>query len=278
MIADFLSRNGIAVLRYDDRGVEESEGDFASATSADFASDVAAGIAFLKKHPSVDVKKIGLIGHSEGGIIAPIVASGNKSVAFIISLAGPGVSGKDLLVKQSYDMFKLKGVNEDVLQELNNINNKIYQTVIDDKKDEKDVDDFMKAIEKEYADISDENKKILGFEDANIRHGLKSLKSKWLRYFIRLNPPDFLKKVKCPMLALNGEKDMQVSAKMNLDDIENALNKAKNKNFKCVNLPGLNHLFQTCETGGVEEYMQIEETFSADAMKIILDWLLIINK
>ena len=137
LLADFLSRNGIAVLRFDDRGFGESEGDFASATSADFATDVAAGITFLKKHPSIDAKKIGLMGHSEGGLIAPIVASKDKSVAFAVLLAGPGVSGKDLLIRQSYDIHKLKGINEDLLNQLNKINAKLYQTVIEDKKDEK---------------------------------------------------------------------------------------------------------------------------------------------
>ena len=278
LLADFLSRNGFAVLRFDDRGVGESEGDFASATSADFATDVAAGITFLRKHPAIDAKKIGLMGHSEGGLIAPIVASKDKSVAFAVLLAGPGVSGKDLLVRQSYDIHKLKGINEDLLNQLNKINATLYQTVIEDKKDEKGTDDFMKAIEKEYAAVSEENKKMLGLDEASLRQGLKAMQSKWLRYFIRANPEDFLRKVKCPVLALNGEKDLQVAAKMNLDAIESALNKAKNKNFKCVALPGLNHLFQTCETGAVEEYIQIEETFSPAAMKIILDWLLLVNK
>jgi uncharacterized protein len=273
VIADFLTRNGVAVLRFDDRGVGESEGTHKGATSADFATDVSAGVAFLKSHASIDSKKIGLMGHSEGGLIAPIVASKDKSIAFIVLLAGPGVPGKDLLLQQNYDIMKLKNLDEKLLQTFWKINSKLYDTVIRDKKGENNVDDFMESIKEEYASVSDEDKTMLGLDEASLRQGLVALQSKWMQFFISSVPSDYLTKVKCPVLALNGEKDLQVAGKMNLDAIDAALAKSKNKNYKCVLLPDLNHLFQTCETGSVDEYLIIEETFSADVMQIILEWI-----
>ncbi|MDC0230799.1 hypothetical protein OAK19_02445, partial [Aureispira] len=254
-------------------GIGESEGTPKDATSADFATDVSAGVAFLKSHPNIDSKKIGLMGHSEGGLIAPMVASKDKSIAFIILLAGPGVSGKDLLLQQNYDIMKLKDIDEKLLQTLWSINSTLYDAVIKDKKRENTVDDYMESIKEVYGTISDEDKQMLGIDEVSMRKALVGLQIKWMHFFISSVPSDYLLKVKCPVLALNGEKDLQVAGKMNLDAIGAALAKGKNKNYKCVLLPDLNHLFQTCETGSVDEYIRIEETFSPDVMKKILDWI-----
>jgi len=273
VLADYLSRNGYAVLRFDDRGVGESEGTFAGATSADFATDVVAGVEFLKGQPNIDADKIGLMGHSEGGLIAPMVASKDKNIAFIILLAGPGVPGNELLLQQSDDIMKVKGLDENLRKTLRNINSKLYETVLNDKKNKKDVNDLMEAVKEEFDAISDKDKETLGITESAFRQGLKPLESAWMRYFLRSVPDDYLKKVKCPVLALNGDKDLQVAGKANLDGIKASLVKAKNTKNKCVLLPNLNHLFQTCETGAVEEYVNIEETFAPDAMEIILEWL-----
>ena len=273
VIADFFTRNGIAVLRVDDRGVGESEGTPKDATSADFATDVSAGVTFLKSHANIDSKQIGLMGHSEGGLIAPMVASKDKSIAFIVLLAGPGVSGKDLLLQQNYDIMRLKNVEEKLLQIFWAINSILYDAVIKDKKGENTVDDYMESIKEEYESVSDEDRQMLGIDEASIRQALRALQSKWMQFFISSVPSDYLTKVKCPVLALNGEKDLQVAGKMNLDAIDVALAKVKNKNYKCVLLPDLNHLFQTCETGSVDEYIKIEETFSTDVMQTILEWI-----
>ena len=273
VIADFLTRNGIAVLRFDDRGFGESEGEANGATSADFATDVKAGVAFLKSHPSIDSKKIGLVGHSEGGLIAPMVASKDKSIAFIVLLAGPGVSGKDLLLQQNYDLMKLQIMDKKLLKTFWTINSKLFDAVIKDKKRKYSVDDYMETIKEEYASISDEDKLKLELDETSFRQSLTMLQLKWMHFFIRSVPADYLKKVTCPVLALNGEKDIQVAGKMNLDAIEATLSKAKNKNYKCVLFPNLNHLFQNCKTGSVEEYINIEETFSDEVMKTILNWI-----
>jgi pimeloyl-ACP methyl ester carboxylesterase len=273
VLADYLTRNGFAVLRFDDRGFAKSEGTFVGATSADFATDVAAGVKFLKGHSNIDAENIGLMGHSEGGMIAPIVARKDKNIAFMILLAGPGVPGSELLLQQSDDLMKEKGIDENIRKSLQSINSKLYETIIKDKKNKTDIDDLMEAVKEEFDAISEEDKKTMKITRSAFRQSLKALESPWMRYLIRSVPDDYLKKVKCPVLALNGDKDLQIAGKVNLDGIKASLTKAKNTKSKCVLLPNLNHLFQTCETGAIEEYVNIEETFSPDAMKLILEWL-----
>lgn len=273
ILADYWTRNGFAVLRFDDRGVGESEGDHSKATSADFATDVEAGVLFLKKHDRINAKKIGLAGHSEGGMIAPIVASKNKDVAFIVLLAGPGVAGNELLLKQGYDIMKQQGIEEEQLVLTQKISKKIYDAVIKDTKEELGVGDIVKLVKEDAEKLDDETRKEVGLDEASLRQSITALQSPWMRYFIRYQPKKYLQKVKCPVLAINGEKDLQVAAKPNLEAIEAALATAKNKNVKIVSLPNLNHLFQTAETGAVEEYVKIEETFSPKAMQLVLDWM-----
>jgi pimeloyl-ACP methyl ester carboxylesterase len=273
VLADYWTRNGFAVLRFDDRGVGASEGDFASATSADFATDVEAGVNFLKKHDRINAKKIGLAGHSEGGMIAPIVASKNKSLAFIVLLAGPGVPGNELLLKQSYDIMKQQDFEASELAMAQKTSAKIYEAIIKDTKEELGVGDIVKLVKADAEALDEATRKSIGLDEATLRQSITSLQTPWMRYFIRYQPKEYLKKVKCPVLAINGEKDLQVAAKPNLEGIEAALKSAKNKNVKIVSLPNLNHLFQTAETGAVDEYIKIEETFSPEAMKLVLDWM-----
>lgn len=273
VLADYWTRNGFAVLRFDDRGVGESEGDFATATSADFATDVDAAVLFLKKHDRINTKKIGLAGHSEGGMIAPMVASKNKNVAFIVLLAGPGVPGNELLLKQSHDIMKQKGFSAEELAVAEKTSRKIYAAVIQDTKDDLGVGDLVKLVNEDADELDEATRKTLGFDEVTLRQNITSLQTPWMRYFIRYQPKETLRKVKCPVLAINGEKDLQVAAKPNLEGIEAALKLAKNKNVKIVSLPNLNHLFQTAETGAMDEYIKIEETFSPEAMKLVLDWM-----
>lgn len=273
VLADYWTRNGFAVLRFDDRGVGESEGDFATATSADFATDVEAAVHFLKKHDRINAKKIGLAGHSEGGMIAPMVASENKNVAFIVLLAGPGVSGDELLLKQSYDILKEKGFEESELSVVQKTSRKIYDAIIKDTKDELGVGDIVKLVKVDAEELDEATQKKVGLDEATLRQSITLLKTPWMRYFISYKPIETLRKVKCPVLAINGEKDLQVAAKPNLAGIEAALKLAKNKNVKIVSLPNLNHLFQTAETGALDEYVKIEETFSPAAMKLVLNWM-----
>ena len=273
VIADFLSRNGIAVLRYDDRGIGGSQGNYSEATSEDLATDAEAAFNYLKNNPKINQKKIGFIGHSEGGLIAPIVASSHNDVGFIISLAGPGVTGQQIIIRQSQDISRLSGAKENEIKESTETNKKLY-AVLRKEKDNKKAEVKILALYKEILE-----KKKTSKEDA--QKAVNQLKMTfgantytWFRYFIMTDPSIFWKKVECPVLALNGEKDLQVSAKENLPAIEKALKSSGNKSIKTIKLPELNHLFQHCKTGLPAEYSSIEETFSPDALKNISDWIL----
>ena len=273
VIADYLSRNGIAVLRYDDRGTGKSEGNYGTATSADLATDADAAFNFLKNIPAINPAAIGLLGHSEGGLIAPIVASSNPGIAFIVSLAGPGVTGQQIIIRQSQEISRLSGVSETLIKESTETNKKLY-TVLRKEKDNKKAEVKILSL---YRDIL-EKKKTSKDETEKAVNQLKATFGAntytWFRYFLMTNPATFWKKVECPVLALNGEKDLQVSAKENLPAIEKALRSSGNKSIKTMNLPGLNHLFQHCKTGLPAEYGNIEETFSPEVLKIIKDWIL----
>lgn len=272
VISDWLTRNGIAVLRYDDRGVGKSTGTYAGATSADLATDVDAAFDFLKNNKKINPKAIGLMGHSEGGLIAPIVASTNRDIAFIVSLAGPGVTGEQILCRQTEDIYKLSGVSENNIKESIATNKRLYSVLKKENSDKKAEAKIM-AITKEILE-----KKKLSKEETE--QGIKQVKVtfeglgySWLRYFITTDAATFWKRVKCPVLALNGEKDLQVAADENLREIEKAVKSSGNKAVKAIRLSDLNHLFQHCTTGLPAEYARIEETFSPEALKIISDWI-----
>ena len=271
VIADYLSRHGIAVLRYDDRGVGGSQGKYSEATSADLATDAEAAFNFLKNNTKINSAEIGFAGHSEGGLIAPIVAASNPSVGFIVSLAGPGVSGEEIILRQTADISRISGVKESDIKESIETNKKVYAILKKEKDNSKAelkiIDLFRKTQEKKKMSKEDTDKAV---DQLKMTFGAGQYT--WFRYFIMTNPSNFWKKVKCPVLALNGEKDLQVAADENLSAIEKALK--GNKSAKTVLLPGLNHLFQHCKTGLPAEYSTIEETFSSDALKIISDWIL----
>lgn len=271
VIADYLTRHGIAVLRYDDRGVGGSQGIYSDATSADLATDAEAAFNFLKNNPKINPAKIGFAGHSEGGLIAAIVAASNPAVGFIVSLAGPGVSGEEIILRQTADISRTSGVKESDIKESIETNKKVYEILKKEKDNKKAeamiVDLFRKTQEKKKMSEEDTEKAV-----NQLKMSFGENQYTWFRYFIMTNPSTFWKKVKCPVLALNGDKDLQVAAGENLPAIKKALK--RNKSVKIVLLPGLNHLFQHCKTGLPAEYNTIEETFSPEALKIISDWIL----
>lgn len=271
VIADYLTRHGIAVLRYDDRGVGGSQGIYSDATSADLATDAEAAFNFLKNNPKINPAKIGFAGHSEGGLIAAIVAASNPAVGFIVSLAGPGVSGEEIILRQTADISRTSGVKESDIKESIETNKKVYEILKKEKDNKKAeamiVDLFRKTQEKKKMSEEDTEKAV-----NQLKMSFGENQYTWFRYFIMTNPSTFWKKVKCPVLALNGDKDLQVAADENLPAIKKALK--RNKSVKIVLLPGLNHLFQHCKTGLPAEYNTIEETFSPEALKIISDWIL----
>lgn len=273
VLSDYLTKNGIAVLRYDDRGTALSEGDFKSATSVDLASDVESAIAYLKTRKEIDPKKIGLIGHSEGGLIAPLVATQSKDVAFIVMLGGPGIPGDKILQIQQKLIAEGSGVDKEEIKGTEEINKKIFDIVKKPSDIEQLKIDLRSNLQKFLHKNPDFKKPGNMASDEFIRLQIETYATPWMQYFIRYNPVNTLKKVKIPVLALNGEKDLQITPKENLNAIKKALRKARNKNMTIMELPDLNHLFQESETGAPQEYQKIEQTYSPMALKEVLHWL-----
>jgi len=274
VLSDYLTRNGIAVLRYDERGIGESTGDFSSATSEDFAGDVLSAVEYLKSRSGINPKRIGLVGHSEGGIIAPMVALEVEDVAFIVLMAGPGLPGDEILMLQTELISKANEMDEEELKENLKLSREIYDIILIEKDSTIADSTLRKLFEEQYNKMSEKEKEEIGDKQIFIENKIKTLLSPWFTFFIRYDPYPMLTRVKCPVLAIIGEKDLQVPSKENLSAIEKALKEGGNQNFKTMELPGLNHLFQTAETGSPLEYGKIEETFSPDAMKIISNWIL----
>jgi uncharacterized protein len=275
VIADHLTRNGYAVLRIDDRMIGETTGELG--TSADYAQDVLAGIEFLKKRKEVNPKKIGLLGHSEGGMIAPLAATLSKDVAFVVSLAGLGITGKEVVLRQNDDGLRLSNTNQQVRQLYQDLNKKIFNLIEVSPIESNITDTLSKTFEGWLKSQTTENLAAMGMNTAavqnNYRRQFPQMTSKWYRYFIKYDPKTALEKLKVPILALNGDKDIQVSAKENLEGFAAAALKSGNTRLKTMVYSDLNHLFQHCKTGSVLEYGQIEETISTEVLQTITDWL-----
>lgn len=271
VLADYLTRNGIAVLRYDDRGTAGSEGDFAAATSADFATDVASAVAYLQTRSEINHKHIGLVGHSEGGLIAPMVAAKSPDIAFIVLLAGPGISGADILMQQTELISRANGMAEAELQaEL-----EMLQAFLDIASGGSDLETTRAALKTRLEQEFDNHPERVPegkTREELISDNLKLL-TPWMLYFLQYDPVPALEQVQCPVLAINGAKDLQVPSKANLDAIAQALARGGNQKATTVELPNLNHLFQECQTGSPSEYARIEETFSPKALEVVGEWI-----
>jgi len=271
VLADYLTRHGIAVLRCDDRGTAKSGGNFATAIEPDFVEDARAMAGFLRTRPEIDAKRIGLLGHSEGGLIAPRLAAHNADIAFVVMLAGPGVPLSTVLLRQSADLLRARGIDEALIAKNSALQREIFD-VMHTEKDQAAADAAIGArIRAEFATLTDAQKKALGVTPDMMAQGIKRLNSPWLRDLLDYDPRPVLAAQTCPVLALNGEKDMQVSAKENLPAIREALK--ANPHARVVELPGLNHLFQACPTGSPMEYSKIEETMNPAALTLITDWI-----
>lgn len=278
VLADYLTRRGLAVLRYDDRGVGQSTGAFAAATSEDFAGDALAAVAYLKGRADIDPAKIGLAGHSEGGLIAPLAAVQSPDVAYIVLMAGPGLTGEEILYAQGALILRANGVPEEAIAR-----NRAQQAMMFDiLKTEPDLaaaaQKLRAALKTQIAAMSLAEKQAQGFadldEEALINGQVLRVNNAWFRYFLTYDPAPTLQRVTCPVLAVNGEKDLQVPPAENLSAIEAALQAGGNDAVTVVQLDGLNHLFQTAATGAPSEYAAIEETFSPQALSVIGDWIL----
>lgn len=278
VLADYLTRRGLVVLRADDRGIGKSKGNYATATSADFANDARAGIDFLLTRPEVDRRKIGMIGHSEGGMIAPMVASSRKDISFLVLLAGPGVKIKELMAEQNAAILRTSGVGKAAADAYL----AFYKAVIDAMLQSADTaaanEAGKKVLHHWISNTPDSLVRQLGMRDNDAQLKVVSalaqqVTTPWFRYFLNFDPQPHLQKLNAKVLALNGDRDIQVISRQNLDGIEASLKKSRSKKYEIKELPGLNHLFQTCTRCTIAEYGELEETFSTTALDYIGRWL-----
>jgi len=276
VLSDYLTRQGIAVLRSDDRGVGESGGDFASATSWDFAGDAAAAVAYLRSRPEVDPARVGLVGHSEGGVIAPMVAVEWGGVDFVVLLASPGLPGSELLALQGAAIGRAMGMSEEAIEESARVQASFFQIILEEEDPHRRVERAEALLRQVVAEGDPDEMAAQGIppgeEDAWIQGQLQVARSEWIRYFLAYDPREHLTRLEVPALALLAGKDTQVPAEENRPELERALAGSPGSEVRI--LPGLNHLFQTAETGAPAEYAQIEETFAPVALEAIAAWIL----
>jgi uncharacterized protein len=280
VLADHLSRKGIAVLRYDDRGTAESTGDFGTSTTEDFAKDARGALAYLRKDARVDPKRMGIVGHSEGALVATMLAATDEPLAQVVLMAGPGVPGDEIIESQTRAIGLASGMPEgvgdrDKLKAL-------MQAIKEEASPEK-INELIKQASKSKAGAvheeaatqrGDGSKAQEDPESEALMATYKMFDSPWFRFFLKYDPRVDLKRAKCPVLAVIGEKDLQVLVDVNLPEIEKAVAEAPAKGSKCVRMPGLNHLFQVAKRGIPQEYRPSEQTLSPDFMKLVEEWIL----
>lgn len=270
VIADHLTRRGVAVLRVDDRGVGGSSGSVMDSTSEAFAGDAVAGIAFLRQQPEIDAKRIGLIGHSEGGVIAPIVAARSDDVAFIVLLAGTALPGADILKMQMRAILEAAGAPVEAVRRQLEAQAVVIERVLGGA----EKDEVRQAVRELVAlQMGQQSPAQADASEAIVEQQTANLLSPWFRWFLSYDPRQALRNVRCPALALIGSLDLQVPAERNLPEIEKALREAGNKDVTVKELEGLNHLFQKARTGVPAEYAMIAETFDEDALRLMTDWI-----
>jgi len=270
VIADHFAKHGIATLRYDDRGVALSTGKFSTGTSLDFADDAEAALEFLATHPDLSKVPLGLCGHSEGGLLAPIIAARNEAVTFIVLLAAPGVNGEKIIMSQTPLLMRAQGVDETLIDQQSQIQGIVLEMLRETG--QVDAELLIPRVRAILGDsVSDDE--IDGLVKM-ITSSLAKSPTIWLRTFLTLDPATALRKVDCAVLALNGSKDLQVDPSLNLPKIEAALESGGNDLVEAIVYNDLNHLFQKCKTGSPLEYAEIEETFNQAPLQKMTDWIL----
>ncbi len=263
VLADALSRRGFAVLRYDKRGVGGSTGDYDAATTADFASDADAAVTWLREQPKVNSKQIGILGHSEGGIIAPMVAASDNNVSFVVMIAGPALRGDKLFAEQSAMTAAAYGAPQDYIERRKLFDQQLYKAIVA-------APSIAEAHKVAESLVGEGIKKHI--VDQNEAEALASNDtSVWERYFLAYDPAPTLARLKIPVLAVYGSLDVQVPGKDNAMAASDALR--RNPSSVLVLLPGKNHLMQDATTGAPNEYNDIEETISPSALNLIVGWL-----
>lgn len=272
VLAHHLTRRGIAVLRVDDRGIGGSPGPSAVDT-AESARDARAAIEYLQRRPEIDSTRIGVVGHSEGGIIAAMLAASSPDLAYIVLMAGPGVSGEELLLQQGALVSKAGGASEETIALQRDVQKQMFAILRQNKDDPTTRRELLAVWADARKRMSAAELEAMGEPDAVIRRQIRAVMSQWFRFFLAYDPREALEQVRCPVLAIDGELDLQVPAKQNLPAIASALSTARNEDFTIRELPGLNHMLQRATTGAPSEYALIEETLSPVALQVIGDWV-----
>lgn len=273
VLADYLARHGIATLRYDDRGVGGSEGEVKNATTIDFAEDAAQMVKYLRRQQGIDGAWVGIIGHSEGGTIGPIVASKDRKVAFVVMLAGPGCSGGEVLLQQNRAALAAGGVEQRLLDVRVRCMEKFFEYMKNGKESdyEKVLDSIVKV---ETSGLNKEERREAGLSGIEVMQMAQQMAMPWMRAFVELDPKAYLCKLKCPVLSLFGRKDVQVVARENAEGV---LQSGPVGLVTVQLFDDMNHLFQRCSSGRVGEYMTIEETMVPEVMEAVGDWILSIT-
>ncbi len=261
VIADYLSRRGVAVLRYDDRGMGGSTGEVLNATSLDFSYDAEAAFDFLRNRKEINASQVGILGHSEGGIINFMVAERRPEVAFLVSLAGPAVNGVEVLKEQQAAILRAQGMSEEMVQFSGNANSQMFD-IIDASSSREEADTLLRQLLKGW-----------GYNEELTEQTVGQMASPWMYYFLKYDPTEAIVKTNCPALLLNGSKDLQVLASQNLPAYEKIIAEHGKTNLTLRELPDLNHLFQHCETGSPNEYFTIEETISEEVLELIVEFV-----
>jgi hypothetical protein len=261
VIADYCARHGIAVLRYDDRGMGGSTGEVENATSLDFSYDAEAAFDFLRNQKYIDASRVGILGHSEGGVINFMVSARRPEVAFLVSLAGPSVNGIEVLKAQGEAIYRAQGLPEEAIAMTSAVNNQLYD-VIAKSDNREEADSLLRNLVKGW-----------GYNEELTKQTVGELASPWMYYFLKYDPTEAIVKTTCPALLLNGSKDLQVIASQNLPGYEKIIAEHGKTNLTLREMPDLNHLFQHCETGSPNEYFEIEETISPEVLKMVVEFV-----
>lgn len=281
-IADFLTRKGIAVLRYDDRGVGGSTGNKMSSTTEDFVGDALSAVEFLKKQKNINTSKIGMLGHSEGGIVASMAAARSNDLLFIVLMSSSGVDGGNLILEQQKLLLKSVNVPDSIIAQNLELQKKINDALRNDKDVNNLKDDIRKFAEEDYNNLSADVKASIQdkktYLNSNVQSQIAVFNNPWFKFFVKNNPYDALEKVKIPVLMTFGELDLQVPKEQNKPNMEEALTKAGNKNFKSIVFPKANHLYQTAKTGNPSEYNELPKEFVQGFLETISDWILQVIK
>ena len=266
VIADYCALHGIAVLRYDDRGIGGSDGEVKNATSMDFSYDAEAAFDYLRKRKEINASKVGILGHSEGGIINFMVSARRPEVAFLVSLAGPSVNGIEVLKEQQAAILRASGMTEEAIQFSSNANAQLFD-IIEASNDRVEADSLMRQLLKGW-----------GYNEELTEQTIGQMASPWMYYFLKYDPTEAIVKTNCPALLLNGSKDLQVIASQNLTGYEKIIADYGKTNLTLRELPDLNHLFQHCETGLPNEYYEIDETISPEVLEMIVGFVKSVEK